>query len=424
MSNISKKGFVLVETLIVTIFVVTLFLLVYKVTVPSIGEYEQLDVYDDIDSIYSANLLKKVLIRYGDIDKIDADLLEAKNQNKYYLDITDCDSGYYQNPEYCKTIQNMLFKKNINYQDEKFMILLTKYDITEFRNEVKSDTYFDSGILTNFVNYIDTVGNEESFYSKVVDSNFIGKYRLFLIRNINYGDYELDGDVIQGDIAKYYTNIGVYTGGYDKYIAGEKIKFDPGDGEKYFYVLNTSLSTDPTVDVILENNLTTSKFNVVANSKFEPLVALKALDDLTKDWTNVSYLTSHKYSSPFGCSGNSCNYTTNYSSYRARFLEEHDIQNLLGCGIGSSDCFNPNTGFEFLFDSLPDLDEKSLNHLISNLTDTDSYWTAMSVNNDNFAWIITNKGISPKLITDDTVGIRPVITLYKNKNTFEKVKGE
>ena len=36
----------------------------------------------------------------------------------------------------------------------------------------------------DFVNYIDTVGNEESFYSKVVDSNFIGKYRLFLIRNI------------------------------------------------------------------------------------------------------------------------------------------------------------------------------------------------------------------------------------------------
>lgn len=424
MSNISKKGFILVETLVVTIFVVTLFLLVYKVTVPSIGEYEQLDVYDDVDSIYYANLLKKVLVRYGDMDKIDADLLAAKNQNKYYLDITSCDSGYYQNPEYCKTVQNMLFRKNTNYQDEKFTILLTNYDITDFRNEVKSDTFFDSGILTNFVNYIDTVGNEESFYSKVVDSNFIGKYRLFLIRNINFGDYELDGEVIQGDISKHYTNIGIYTGGYDKYIAGEKIRFNPGDGDRYFYVLNTSLSTDPTVDVILDSNLDTAQFNIVADSEFPPLVALKKLDDLTQNWTNVSYLTSHTYSSPFGCTGANCKYTTNYSSYRARFLEEQDIQNLLGCGVGSSECFNPNTGFEFLFSNLPNLDDNALKHLVSNLDDNSSYWTAMSVNNDDYAWIITNKGILPKLINDNTVGIRPVITLYKNKNTFEKVNGD
>ena len=75
MSNINKKGFVLIETLVVTVFVVTLFLLVYRVTMPSIGEYEQLDKYDDVDSIYYANVIKRMLLRYADFTKIDAAIM-------------------------------------------------------------------------------------------------------------------------------------------------------------------------------------------------------------------------------------------------------------------------------------------------------------------------------------------------------------
>lgn len=425
----SKKGFVLVETLIVTLFVVTLFLLVYRVTVPSIGEYEQLDYYDDIDSIYYANLWKKVLLRYGDMPKIDADLITAKANNKYYLDITSCTSGYYLNEDYCNTMHKMLFRKGLNSKEENFTILLTDYNIADFRNEVKDDPYFDSGNLTNFANYIDTVGNEESFYSKVVDSNFIGKYRLFLVRNIVYDDYQYnDGSetvLLNGSVSKRYTNIGIYAGGYDKYIAGDKIKFDPGDGEKYFYVLKTSLSTDPTIDVILDHNLDDDTlYNVVSDSKFPPQIALNKLNTLTSGWTNVSYLTNHKYSSPFGCSGTSCDYITNYGSYRARFLEEDDIQSLLGCGIGTENCFDPRTGFEFLYANYPNLSDDTLKSLNTNLDDNHSYWTAMSVKNDSFAWTITNKGITPKLITTTNIGIRPVITLYKNKDNFTKVAGE
>ena len=64
MKLLNKKGFILVETLIVTLFVLTLFILVYQNLVPSLGEYERMSSYDDVDSVYANNLFKHSLLRY------------------------------------------------------------------------------------------------------------------------------------------------------------------------------------------------------------------------------------------------------------------------------------------------------------------------------------------------------------------------
>ena len=61
MKMLNKKGFVLVETLIVTAFVVTLFIIVYQNVIPYIGEYEKMSSYDDVDSVYASNLMKQVI---------------------------------------------------------------------------------------------------------------------------------------------------------------------------------------------------------------------------------------------------------------------------------------------------------------------------------------------------------------------------
>ena len=70
MKLLNKKGFILVETLIVTLFVLTLFILVYQNLVPSLGEYERMSSYDDVDSVYATNLFKQSLLRYGNMDYI------------------------------------------------------------------------------------------------------------------------------------------------------------------------------------------------------------------------------------------------------------------------------------------------------------------------------------------------------------------
>ena len=51
MKKINNKGFVLAETLIVTVFVMTIFTLLYVNFFPLLGEYAKREFYDDIDSV-------------------------------------------------------------------------------------------------------------------------------------------------------------------------------------------------------------------------------------------------------------------------------------------------------------------------------------------------------------------------------------
>ena len=87
MKKMNKKGFIMVETLIVTVFVVTLFIVVYQVTIPAMGEFENFYIYDDIDSIYASNLYKQMLSRYANFDYIDQQFEAASTT---YVDIKDC----------------------------------------------------------------------------------------------------------------------------------------------------------------------------------------------------------------------------------------------------------------------------------------------------------------------------------------------
>ena len=61
MFKINKKGFALVETLIVAVFVATIFTIMYANFFPMFGEYERRETYDDVDSIYTTYLIKKML---------------------------------------------------------------------------------------------------------------------------------------------------------------------------------------------------------------------------------------------------------------------------------------------------------------------------------------------------------------------------
>ena len=61
MKKINNNGFVLAETLIVTVFLMVLFTMVYSNFYPLIGEYEKREGYDDIDGKYAAYWIKKLV---------------------------------------------------------------------------------------------------------------------------------------------------------------------------------------------------------------------------------------------------------------------------------------------------------------------------------------------------------------------------
>lgn len=77
----NNKGFVLVETLVVTVFVAAVFSVIYINFYPLAGEYERREFYDDIDSKYGAYWLKVFIQRpsYG----LDTSTIQNKGYVKF-----------------------------------------------------------------------------------------------------------------------------------------------------------------------------------------------------------------------------------------------------------------------------------------------------------------------------------------------------
>lgn len=384
MKMLNKKGFVFVETLIVTIFVVTIFIMVYQNIVPNIGEYEKMVSYDDIDSVYASNLMKQVVLKYVDLNYID-----DKLNTSTYIEISNCsDTLLYKNKDYCEKI-----KSNLNITDEDH-IIITKYDISNFREEVKENDYFDSGKLSNFRSYINKLSNVEPFYTTSSIQNVSGKYRLFMTRTVTNSDLSK---------SLKYVNIGIFLGNYNKYNAGDIITFNPGDGNRSFYVLKDSSSKESTVTLILANNLqSTVPFNTTGVSGY-PDTLIANLDSLTSSWTNVVTLTdANQYISSSG-------YIISYTGKRARLLEENDIYSLLGCE-NSKSCFDTSSSFALELNN-------NIKFLSSNLNGNNGYWMGVAnTNNQVLAWTVKNNKIISNEINDAVnIGIRPVIIVEKNK---------
>ena len=474
MKKLNKKGFILVETLIVTVFVVTLFIVIYQATVPALGELEQQNKYDDIDSVYYSNLYKQMLTRYGNITVIDAYLQDTNN--KYYMDISDCDGKVgeayiYNNRDYCKMLQENL---EIGENDK---VIITDYDITNFKQTVRTEDMFDSGALSNFRDYINTVSNVERFYGRKKDTeDLAGKYRLFLVRNITEND---------SSVTKRYANIGIYSGTNEKYIQGELVHFKVNNStELPFYVLKNSRSTDTTVTLIAANNITTATpyFNctgkfVVPDQEHSPLVPayrtnvpmdstcpstlarikgeigtlnpstdtgsytnptaleyapdsvdntntlLTTLRDATATWTNANpitedYISIYNRKNDDGTETPITEYTIDYGNYAsgksdyARLLDANDIFEIMGCSEDSTNCFDKNSAQAINLN--PDI----VSWLYNDTTETTGYWTASSVPGSNlYGWTIVSGRVVPTRISDNVnMGVRPVIVVNKNSN--------
>lgn len=383
MKLLNKKGFILVETLVVTLFVLTLFILVYQNLVPSLGEYEMMSSYDDVDSVYATNLFKQSLLRYGNMDYISNYLI-----SNTYLDISNCnDQKIYKNSNYCEKLKTAL-----NISDDDY-IFITDYNIKNFRNEVKTNEFFDSGKLSNFKNYVATVSDTDSFYNKDT-SSLVGKYRLFITRTVTNSDQTT---------SLKYVNLGIYTGSYKRYNMGEMVTFKPGTGtgDMNFYVLKDSPSKEGTVTLILDRNIgSTTTFNS-SGSTNSPNTVLAILKSITDSWNQVNLLNGTSYTSSNG-------YTINYNNYRARLLEPNDIYNAFGTTIDHT-FFDTNTFFSI------DFTNNSLNFLSNGLTGSSGYWMANMVSgNREMAWTIQDKKITPVLITNNTIGVRPVVVVSKD----------
>jgi len=202
--RVKNRGFILVETMVVSIFVMTIFVFVYRNSIPMMGRYQRLNRYDDLDGVYAANMIKKMVTSYLSFDRIDELLV-----NSSYVDVSDCtDTSLYSDASYCTKL-----KKSLQIESGD-VILITRYNPSEkivslgksFRDIVQEEVKFDSGSLSSFREYLKSVTDSESFYSASNTSNkAMGVYRIFITRSVRQVD---------GSTQTSYSNIGIYKTNY------------------------------------------------------------------------------------------------------------------------------------------------------------------------------------------------------------------
>lgn len=145
MNKINSKGFALVETLIVSMFVMGIFSLMYTNFFPMIGEYEKREKYDDIDSVYSTYLIKRMLE-------------DPNTKSSYYSTAKNVVNieGFYKLDNHCNDLFSMADKRtyctNLLNKLGVDNLYLSKYNLTNMKNR--------KSILNEYmIDYLDSLPN-------------------------------------------------------------------------------------------------------------------------------------------------------------------------------------------------------------------------------------------------------------------------
>ena len=81
---VNQKGFLLVETLIVSVFIMGIFSLLFTNIVPLIGEYERYKNYNTVEATYIAHWARMIASKGLPTD------IHTKTASIRYIDISDC----------------------------------------------------------------------------------------------------------------------------------------------------------------------------------------------------------------------------------------------------------------------------------------------------------------------------------------------
>ena len=128
MSKFNQKGFVLAETLIVTIFLMLIFTMIYSNFYPLIGEYEKREVYDDVDGKYAVYWIKR-FIEDATYQLNPTKEDQMRNQGYVMFDCSDIQDSTKQNA--CKNLVNALGLEGCDANGNGGTAYITKYTLKE-----------------------------------------------------------------------------------------------------------------------------------------------------------------------------------------------------------------------------------------------------------------------------------------------------
>lgn len=174
MQKLNKKGFALVETLIVSVFVMTIFTIIYTNFFPMMGEYERREGYDDIDNIYKTYLIKKMIESkyFTNTGKNEFTSISSSTPIKEYT--SNCNQFTTDGASYCPILLKEVDSVKIYY---------AKYNLTELKNAIRngnsSVSFLDSETreyIRTLPYYTNSANNPRNYtyriiveYKKVID---------------------------------------------------------------------------------------------------------------------------------------------------------------------------------------------------------------------------------------------------------------
>lgn len=162
MYKLNKNGFALAETLIASVFVMTIFTIIFLNFFPMMGEYERRQNYDDIDSIYKTYLIKRMLESNG--SKAKQEFQKLTTSNPYIL--FDVNSG-----GVCNKVMNgetINYCNNLLTETKTVKLILTNYRTEKIKSMVKEGTADFGGKLNDYIStlpYYKRSGNNLKQYN-------------------------------------------------------------------------------------------------------------------------------------------------------------------------------------------------------------------------------------------------------------------
>ena len=88
MKKLNNKGFVLAETMVVAVFIMTIFGIIYVNFYPLMAQYERREFYDDIDSKYDVYWFKRMIENKAFVSQGKINDLTNQIKNNAYVSIT------------------------------------------------------------------------------------------------------------------------------------------------------------------------------------------------------------------------------------------------------------------------------------------------------------------------------------------------
>ena len=171
MKKSNKKGFILAETIAVSVVIMTALVIIYTQFMTISKSYARTFTYNSVNNMYLVNNVKEYIKDDG-FDKLIEEL-----DNKLYIDITSCPTSYFINYIYCRSLV-----ENSNIKQ----IIFTKQNLEELENNL------DDGLSEKMKQFIKSINYDEANNHRLIVEFNDETYATLVVSNIKEEEFAMD----------------------------------------------------------------------------------------------------------------------------------------------------------------------------------------------------------------------------------------